>query len=84
MDSQQNNNQEATGNLTHAPAKASQCIDWYAEGQSRVVEIGAVQVIVRCVGRKGRRARIAIMAPAGAVFQPLDPNETVLSPDRSF
>ncbi|MFZ1936438.1 MAG: hypothetical protein WCB27_06760 [Thermoguttaceae bacterium] len=84
MDSQRNESQNATGNLTHAPAEASQCIDWYAEGQSRVVAIGAVQVIVRCVGRKGRKARIAIVAPAGAVFQPLDLNEAVRSPDRSF
>ena len=46
----------------------SQCIDWYAEGQARIVEVGGVQVTVRYVGRKGRRARIAITAPAGAVF----------------
>ena len=84
MGLQQNNDLNATGNRSHVPAEASQCIDWYAEGQSRVVAIGAVQVIVRCVGRKGRKARIAIVAPAGAVFQPLDLNEAVRSPDRSF
>jgi hypothetical protein len=44
-------------------------IDWYAEGQARVVEVGGVQVSIRYVGRKGRRARLAITAPAGAVFR---------------
>ena len=72
MDSQQNDDRNATGNRNPAPTNASQSIDWYSEGQSRVVEIGDVQVTVRCVGRKGRRARISITAPAGAVFQPLD------------
>jgi len=81
MDLQQNDNQNTTANRTHVPAEASQCIDWYTEGQSRVVEIGDVQVTIRCVGRKGRRARISITAPAGAVFQPLDLNENVRSPD---
>jgi len=43
-------------------------IDWFAEGQVRVVAVDGVKVTVRFVGRKGRRARIAIDAPAGAVF----------------
>jgi hypothetical protein len=84
MESQQNDDQNATGNRSHVPAKASQCIDWYAEGQSRVVEIGPVQVIVRCVARKGRRARISIVAPAGAAFRSLELNETVRALDRSI
>jgi hypothetical protein len=74
-------NQDTTSNRTHLPAEASHCIDWYAEGESRVVEIGDVQVTIHCVGRKGRRARISITAPAGAVFQPLELNENVRSPD---
>jgi hypothetical protein len=82
MESQQKNDQDATSNRIHVPAETSQCIDWYAEGESRVVEIGDVQVIVRCVGRKGRRARIAITAPPGAAFRSLDLNEAVRSPDR--
>ena len=53
----------------------SRSIDWYAEGQSHVVEIGDVQVMVRCVGKKGRRARIAITAPAGATFFTVDDKE---------
>jgi hypothetical protein len=43
-------------------------IDWYAEGESRVVEVDGVRITVRFVGRRGRRGRIAIEAPAGAVF----------------
>ena len=46
----------------------SVCIDWYAEGQSRTVEAGGTKVTVRLIGRKGRRARIAITAPPGAIF----------------
>jgi hypothetical protein len=48
-----------------------QSIDWYAEGESRIVEVGEVQVCVRLIGRRGRRARIAITAPAGAAFRDL-------------
>ena len=44
-------------------------IDWYAEGQTRVVEVDGVRVTVRFVCRRGRRARIAIEAPAGALFR---------------
>lgn len=43
-------------------------IEWYADGQARVVDVGGVRVVVRFVGRKGRRARIAIIAPPGAAF----------------
>jgi len=46
----------------------STSIDWYAEGQSRTVEVGGVRTIIRFVGRRGRRARIAIEAPAGRSF----------------
>jgi hypothetical protein len=49
----------------------SQSIDWYAEGESRIVEIDGVQVTVRFVGRRGRRGRIAIIAPPGATFRAL-------------
>ena len=59
-----------------ALAQTCQSIDWYAEGDSRVVEIGGIEVSVRFVGRKGRRARIAITAPAGTVFKPVDAAKT--------
>lgn len=52
------------------------CIDWYSEGESRTVEVGGVRVTVRFIGRKGRRGRIAIEAPAGAVFRALDGSRT--------
>jgi hypothetical protein len=45
------------------------CVDWYAEGETRVLECGGVQIIVRYVGRQGRRGRIAIEAPGGATFR---------------
>ena len=48
-------------------------IDWYAEGQSRSVEVDGVLIVVRFVGRKGRRSRIAISAPAGAAFRDQEP-----------
>jgi hypothetical protein len=52
--------------------KASICIDWYAEGEAKVVEVDGIQITVRFIGRKGRRGRIAIEAPAGAVFQSIE------------
>jgi hypothetical protein len=48
------------------------CVDWYTAGEARLVEVGGVQVLVRFIGRKGRRGRIAIHAPAGAVFRAVD------------
>jgi hypothetical protein len=51
-----------------AAAPTCRCLDWYSEGETRVVEIDGVRVTVRFVGRKGRRGRIAIEAPAGTVF----------------
>jgi hypothetical protein len=52
-------------------ARFCQSIDWYAEGESRTIEVNGVQATVRFVGRRGRRARIAITGPAGAVFRSL-------------
>ncbi len=69
------------GNQPHVPAEASQCIDWYAEGEERIVEACGIRIAVRFVGRKGRRGRIAIAAPPGAVFRTLDLNENSRSPD---
>jgi hypothetical protein len=51
------------------PAKCSWSIDWYSEGETRIVEGDGVRVIVRFVGRHGRRGRIAITAPPGAAFR---------------
>ena len=49
-------------------AGRSQSIEWYHEGQARLVELDGVRIHVRFVGRKGRRARIAIVAPPGTGF----------------
>ena len=46
----------------------SQSIDWYAEGESRMVEVDGIRIEIRYVARKGRRSRISIKAPPGAVF----------------
>jgi hypothetical protein len=54
---------------TGDPSVICQCIDWFSEGESKVVEIDGVRITVRFVGRRGRRGRIAIEAPAGAVFE---------------
>ena len=66
----------------HRPSKPSQlpgsdrpnstCVGWYSEGESMTVEVSGVRVNMRFIGRKGRRARIAITAPAGAKFVSVD------------
>ena len=61
------NNHEAERDTSRASTCSS--IEWFGEGQVRVVEVGGVRVTIRFVGRRGRRARIAITAPAGAVFR---------------
>lgn len=47
----------------------SQSIDWYSAGDFRLIEFGGIKLTVRIVGRKGRRTRISITGPAGAVFR---------------
>jgi hypothetical protein len=59
---------DAQATASSPTAATSQSIDWYSEGQSRTVDVAGVRIVVRFVGRKGRRGRIAIEAPAGAVF----------------
>lgn len=53
--------------------RTSQSIDWYSEGETRIVEADGVHIEVRFVGRKGRKARIVITAPSGSTFGPKDP-----------
>jgi hypothetical protein len=43
-------------------------IEWYSEGETRIVDVDGVQISIRFVGRRGRRGRIAITAPPGALF----------------
>ena len=47
----------------------SQCIDWFSKGEGVSVRVGRIQVDVRLVDRMGRRARIEVLAPEGAVFR---------------
>jgi hypothetical protein len=58
MNEQRQNRQPAT----------CQSLEWYAEGESRYVQAGDVRITVRFLCRHGRRGRILIEAPAGAVF----------------
>lgn len=58
-----------TNSSSRARSSESQCIEWYHQGQSRIVEIAGARIEVRFTGRKGRRARIAIIAPTGATFR---------------
>lgn len=62
----------------------STSIEWYHEGETRVVAVDGVQVTIRLVGRRGRRARIAIEAPVGAVFRSIETNasNSAVAPQR--
>ncbi len=62
-------NHEDVASDGHRVANSSESINWYSQGQSTSVEVNGVQVAIRFVCRKGRRARIAITAPAGAKFR---------------
>lgn len=72
-----------TTNPDSANAPRSRLIDWFAEGQAVAVEFEGIVITMHYLGRKGRRARIAITGPAGAVYRALDLSETAASPDRS-
>jgi hypothetical protein len=72
MNPQENNERRANGTQAPVPAETSKSVDWYHEGEERIVDSGGVQIIVRFVGRKGRRGRIAITAPPGAAFRTCD------------
>jgi hypothetical protein len=67
----QNVQAEPSGDVPR-DTKTSVCVDWYSEGQSRMVEVNGVTIVVRFVDKRGRRGRIAITAPAGAVFRASD------------
>ena len=79
-DAQQDRNRDTTVHQ-RLPSSVSQCIDWYAEGEERVVEAGGIRIVIRFVGRKGRRGRIAITAPPGATFLACDRTQTLQSPE---
>lgn len=58
--------QPATAGKLPVPCR---CVDWYSEGEARVVEHSGMRIVVRYVGRKGRRGRIVIEAPDGTTFR---------------
>ena len=66
------------GKMEGFAAATSQSIEWYHEGQSRLVSVNGIDVVIRLVTRKNRKARIAIEAPAGALFRSLEPKRANL------
>lgn len=82
MESEHEIDQAAASDRNCVPAETSQSIEWYAEGEERVVDVGGIRIAVRLVARKGRRGRIAITAPPGAAFETRDRNEAARSPDH--
>ena len=38
-------------------------IDWYAIGQTRILQVGDMRIRIRVVSRKGRKVRIAVETP---------------------
>lgn len=83
-DAQQSANRNVAPIRGLPPPVVGQCIDWYAEGEERIVEVDGVRVVVRFVGRKGRRGRIAITAPPGAAFRSTGRSKVARSPDGSI
>ncbi len=65
-DEQHHGHRELGGNKS-----SSQVVSWFAEGQGLTIDFAGLTVIVRYVGRKGRRARIAVTAPPASVFHSL-------------
>jgi hypothetical protein len=82
-DPQQNRNPDTCPVRGLPSPTVSQSIEWYSEGQERIVEVGGTEMRVRLVGRNGRRARISITAPPGAVFRARERDTSVRFPDRS-
>lgn len=66
MNSATNGDAPDLGQETSRPC---QSIEWYSEGDTRIVEVDGVRIAIRFVGRRGRRARIAISAPPSAIFR---------------
>ena len=73
MDREQGGHGNADDDAGTQPTGSSQSIEWYHDGQSRLVSVNGIDVVIRYVGSKSRKARIAIEAPAGASFRSLEP-----------
>ena len=72
MDASQQIEPTVVAHGASVPTLTCQCIEWYHDGQSRLVSVNGIDVVIRLVGRKNRKARIAIEAPAGALFRSLE------------
>ncbi len=57
---------------TRVESPTSRLIDWFAVGQGCEIKVDGVVISLRVVGRKGRRARLSVVAPAGATFTTSD------------
>lgn len=53
---------------TPADGKNVESTTWFSPGQSRSVLVNGIEIVVRFVGRKGRRGRICVTAPAESIF----------------
>ena len=62
MDAKKNNDKNSARNRTRVPTEVSRSTEWYAAGDEWIVDVGGIWMVVRFVGRKGRRGRIAIIA----------------------
>jgi hypothetical protein len=54
------------------PPTSSNMIAWFAVGQTCEIAIGGVRVSICLIGQKGRRSRLAVVAPPGATFSSPD------------
>jgi hypothetical protein len=66
---------------SQSESRTCQSIEWYSEGQARIVQADGVRITIRFVGRRGRRARIAITAPPGAALFGAERHTDDLAPD---
>ena len=49
-------------NLSGDHNEPVELVDWFSQGESCSLQIGETSVVIRFIGRKGRRARIAVSA----------------------
>lgn len=67
----------ANGDIGGKDSRVCQSIEWYSEGEMRIVDVDGVKITVRFVCRRGRRGRISITAPPGTRFSaPVDRSKT--------
>lgn len=52
-------------NLNVEHIEPVELVDWFSQGESCSLQIGETSVVVRFIGRKGRRARISVSTTRG-------------------